>query len=324
MNVDEGCLFIFPGQGSQYPGMGADLHREHGVARAVYEEASDVLGIDMTALSFDDPDDEINLTRNTQPAVLTHSIACLQAFGERCALEPTMVAGHSVGEYSALVAAGAMTFATALRLVRRRGELMGQHGEGAMVALALELELVRPLAEKHYCGIAACNLPDQTVVGGTEADLDALVAEVAERHPRKRGIRLKTEGAFHTYFMVTAAMHFRHELDHAPLDTPRVPVLSNTTGEFHDADTDTIKATLFRQLFHPVLWHPNLLTAARHGMSRIVEFGGGIGKGETAAEKRPNLEGVVKKTFRGADNPPAYNAVINVETLESTLAAMGG
>ena len=122
---------------------------------------------------------------------------CLRVFEDLTGgqFRPTLAAGHSLGEYSALVAAGVLGFDDALRLVRRRGELMGEHGEGGMLALTLDVETARPLADRHYCQVASCNLPDQTVVGGRDTDLEALAADLAERMPRKRAIRLATEGA---------------------------------------------------------------------------------------------------------------------------------
>jgi [acyl-carrier-protein] S-malonyltransferase len=145
---------------------------------------------------------------------------------------------------------------------------------------------------------------------------------MAEKFPRKRSARLKTEGAFHTYYMVDAARKFREALESANFSSPDVGVLSNFTGGVHDPDTDTIKSRLFLQLFNPVLWHKNLITAGEMGIELVIEFGGGLGKGETAAEKRPNLESIVKKTFRGEDSPPAYLSVINLATLQETLESV--
>ena len=189
-------MFIFPGQGSQYVGMGSDLCTHFRVAEALYEEANDILGFDVKKLSFEGPDDELTLTRNTQPALLTHSIACLRVFEELTdgQIKPTIAAGHSLGEYSALVASGALSFQEALKLVRKRGELMGEHGRGQMVAFRLDLETVRSFADNFYCGIGGCNLPEQTVVGGSEEDLQAL-SEHAQNLGYK-GIPLKTEGRF--------------------------------------------------------------------------------------------------------------------------------
>ena len=321
-NSDQQALFLFPGQGSQYRGIGSDLFAAFPVARQIYEQASDVLGLDMAKLSFDDPDEQINLTRYTQPVLLTHHIACLSVYRELAEnpLQPTMAAGHSLGEYSALVAAGTLTFEDALKLVARRGELMGAHGEGEMLALTVDLETARPLADKHLCGIAGINLPDQTVVGGSSEDLAALTAEMAERFPKKRAIPLKTEGAFHTYYMVAAARLFREALNSTSFAEPQIRVPSNYTGSFHQSDADSIRSCLFFQLFHPVNWVGCLQSALDAGANHFVEFGGGIGSGEGPAEKRPNLEGIIKKFTRRLDPKPTYMAAINEATIREAAA----
>ena len=164
----QSALFLFPGQGSQYRGMGRDLYESYACVRAVYDEASEVLGYDMAELSFHDPNDQIHLTRYTQPALLTHSIACLKAYEDQADQDPTpqSSAGHSLGEYCALVTAGALDFRTALSLVSRRGELMGRHGEGEMEALPLEVEEAAQLAQKHLCGVAACKRSGAARRGG--------------------------------------------------------------------------------------------------------------------------------------------------------------
>jgi len=199
---EQNVLFAFPGQGSQYPGMGSDLHKEYAVVRKIYEQAGNALGYDVAELSFKDPEDKLNLTQYTQPALLTHSIACLEVFRELTEnrLKPVMAAGHSLGEYSALVAAKALSFQSALKLVQKRGELMGTHGEGEMTAFPLDIDTIRPIAERFHCAIAGCNLPQQTVIGGRSEDLALAEQAVQEQFPRKRPVRLKTEGAFHTYY----------------------------------------------------------------------------------------------------------------------------
>jgi [acyl-carrier-protein] S-malonyltransferase len=323
---DQRVMFVFPGQGSQYRGMGSDLYEEFPAARQVYDRASEVLGFDLRELSFRDPAGEIGLTRNTQPALLTHEIACLRVFEELTGgrLRPALAAGHSLGEYSALVAAGALGFDDALRLVRRRGELMGEHGEGGMLALTLDAETARPLADRHYCQVASCNLPDQTVVGGRDADLDALAADLAERMPRKRAIRLATEGAFHTYFMVTAARLFREDLDRAAFSAPEVGVLSNYTGGLHEAEPASIRTRLFFQLFNPVNWVACLNTAIAQQVTTFVEFGGGLGAEEGPAAKRPNLESIIRKTLKASGVEARHVAAINCETLRAAAAAFSG
>ena len=317
-------LFIFPGQGAQYQGMGHDLFRDHEVVRHTYEEANDILGYDVADVSFLDPEKKLNLTRYTQPALLTHSISCLRLFTKQVGeqFRPAAAAGHSLGEYSALVAAGGLDFSTALELVQRRGELMGKFGQGEMEALSIPQEIAEALALKHYCGVAACNLPEQTVVGGLPDDLSRLVGDLKELDPKKSSTRLKTEGAFHTYFMVEAAKRFRPALEAAKVRVPSIQVLSNFAGTFHEPEPHSIRAKLFLQLFHPVLWYENLEQAARFGINNIIEFGGGIGKGNHPNEKKPNLAGIVKRTFRRANNPPDYHAVINGETLDATVTAI--
>ena len=145
-------LYVFPGQGSQYEGMGKDIYEAHDTARKIYDAASDVLGFDIVDMSFNNPGDELNLTRNTQPALLTHHIACLEVFKEQTggAVQPTIAAGHSLGEYSALVAANALTFETALKLVQKRGELMGEHTHPSVLRHnGVLVNPVRALADLH-------------------------------------------------------------------------------------------------------------------------------------------------------------------------------
>ncbi|UCG73301.1 MAG: ACP S-malonyltransferase [Chromatiales bacterium] len=315
-------MFVFPGQGSQYRGMGSDLHDAHEEARAVYERASAALGFDIQQLSFEDPQDEIGLTRNTQPALLAHQVACLRVFEKLTggAVQPTLGAGHSLGEYTALVAAGSLSLEDGLQLVRTRGELMGRHGEGGMVALTVDQATAKEVADRFYCQVASCNLPEQTVVGGRDADLDALVKWAAEHMPRKRAVALATEGAFHTYLMVTAAREFRTVLEATEFAMPAYPVLSNYSAQPHENDADAIRTRLFFQLFNPVNWVGCLQTAMAAGIQAFVELGGGLGKGEGPAEKRPNLEGIIKKTLKSGSYEAEYLGAINLATLEATAA----
>lgn len=314
-------LFLFPGQGSQYTGMGKDLCGKYAVAKSVYEQASRVLGFDLMDLSFNDPKGELNLTRFTQPALLTHHIACLEVFREVSAgqVAPTMTAGHSLGEYSALVAAGFLDFEGALRLVQKRGELMGSHGEGEMSAFPIDMETIRPIAEAHHCAVAGYNLPEQTVIGGRTGDLERVEAYVAENFPSKPATRLKTEGAFHTYYMVAAALYFRAMLDDAQFTPTETGVLSNFSGGFHYRDASSIRARLFFQLFHPVRWFNNLETAFGGGIEKVIEFGGGIGPGGPQ-DKRPNLQGMIKRASRATGHAVEYVAAINNATIEAAAS----
>lgn len=317
-------LYLFPGQGSQYQGIGSDFIREHPVAAEIYDRASEVLGYDMTELSTKDPGNQINLTRYTQPVLLTHSYACLKAFQAQVddSIQPTYGCGHSLGEYSALVVAASLDFESALGLVAKRGELMGKYGEGEMLALPLSRADLEPWAAKNNCAIAACNLPEQTVAGGRPEDLDALAMDVEKEYSGKSGVRLKTEGAFHTFYMTEAARRFADELKETSFAAPKFPVASNYTGKIHESDVGTIKENLYLQLFNPVLYYDNLMTVAEAGVDVVIEFGGGLGNGDDPAAKRPNLAGTIMRAFRRVSPRPRYYSVINCKTLEDTLAAL--
>jgi [acyl-carrier-protein] S-malonyltransferase len=300
--------------------MGSDLVEAFPVARDLYSRASAVVGYDMAELSFRDPREELNLTRFTQPALLTHEVACLESFrslaGDRA--KPRLGAGHSLGEYTALVNAGALTFEAALKLVQRRGELMSEFGRGGMVAMTLDLPAAQALADKHFCGIGGCNLPDQTVVAGESKDLDALTAEMATLYPNKRGVRLNTEGAFHTYLMVSAAQEFRKVLEETEFGTLGVDTLSNYTGKLHESASNAIRSRLFFQLFNPVKWVSCINAAVDAGIDTVIELGGGIGKGEGPEGKRPNLETIVKKSLKWREHEAQYLPAISAVTIRAT------
>jgi len=314
-------LYIFPGQGSQYRGMGSDLVDSYTVAADIYARASDVVGYDMQLLSFEDPEQQLNKTRFTQPALLTHEYACLETFRSLAgvAVSPTLVAGHSLGEYTALVAAGALTFEAALALVSERGRLMSEHGRGSMLATTLDLQSGQALADKHFCGIGGCNLPDQTVIAGEDADLDRLAEDLKDSHAGKRAIRLNTEGAFHTFLMVRAAEEFREELEKVEFSPFSVDVLSNYTGKLHAPDAESIRSRLFFQLFNPVKWVSCMNFAIDSGVDTIVEFGGGIGRGDGPDGKRPNLESIVRKSLKWREYEAQYAAAINAATISAAV-----
>jgi [acyl-carrier-protein] S-malonyltransferase len=317
LGYEQHILYVFPGQGAQYRGMGGDLYHEFATAKRVYEQASGALGYDVAELSFTGPEEQLNQTRFTQPALLTHSIACLEVFRDLTndRLRPAMAAGHSLGEYSALVAAKVLSFESALRTVQQRGELMGAYGDGEMTAFPLDLDTLRPIAERYHCAVAACNLPNQTVIGGRGADLASVEQEVQKRFARHRPVRLKTEGAFHTYYMVKAAQYFRAVLEAVEFDRSEVQVLSNFTGGYHKSEPLDIRARLFFQLFHPVLWNSNLQTAFGEGIKMIIEFGGGIGAASDPDGKRPNLESMTKKALRASNHEALYLTAINNQSL---------
>ncbi|GAB3391208.1 ACP S-malonyltransferase [Azotobacter armeniacus] len=323
-------MFVFPGQGSQYVGMGSDIHRQFSSVREVYERASQAMGFDVAELSFHGPEQRLNGTEFTQIALLTHSTACLAAFRELTgeAWAPSVLAGHSLGEYSALVAAGALKFEDALQLIRIRGRLMSEFGCGQMAAFRLDLESIKPLAEARYCGIGGCNLPDQTVACGFESDLEALMEDIAVRFGRaKAGRYLKAEGAFHTYLMIGAAKRYRPHLDSVALNAPAVKVLSNYTGDYHAGTPDRLRAALFFQMFHPVKWMSGLQRAIDDGVNLVIEFGGGIGRDHpgrvhSPAGRKPNLEGIMRKAYASSGRRGLYMPAINQASLEQTARTL--
>jgi [acyl-carrier-protein] S-malonyltransferase len=254
--------------------------------------------------------------------LLTHEVACLEAFralvGER--VRPLLGAGHSLGEYSALVMGGALTFENALKLVSRRGALMSELGRGGMVATTLDLPSALALADKYFCGIGAHNMADQVVIAGESADLDRLTAEMEAA--KKRAVRLNTEGAFHTYLMVAAAQQFRQVLDATEFASVVTDVVSNYTGKLHTSSPEAIRSRLFFQLFNPVQWVACMNTAIDAGIDAVIEFGGGIGKGEGPDGKRPNLETIVKKSLKSREHQAQYLPAINAATIRATAAQL--
>ena len=324
--TDRKILYVFPGQGSQYQGMGADIVESFAAAREIFTRASEVLGYDMTKLCFEDREGELNSTRFTQPALLTHEVACHAAFSSLVgdAVRPLLTAGHSLGEYSALVCAGALSFEDAVALVAERGRLMSEKGRGSMLATTLDQDAATALADKHYCGVAGYNLPEQTVVAGDDADLDALGEDLAKTYPSKRGVRLNTGGAFHTYLMVGAAEQFRARLEAAEFNGLTAGVLSNYTGKLHVDEPAAIRSRLFFQLFNPVRWVACMSAAIDAGVDTIVEFGGGIGKGEGPDQKRPNLESIVKKSLKWRGHEAEYLPAINVAGIRAAADHLSG
>ena len=199
---------------------------------------------------------------------------------------------------------------------------MGTYGEGETTAFPMDIDSIRPIAERFHCAVAGNNLPQQTVVGGSSDDLEKVEQAVLEQFERKRPVRLKTEGAFHTYYMVEAARHYREVLDKADFAASDIQVLSNFTGTFHGDDPAGIRSGLFFQLFHPVMWYSNLSEAFASGVDHIFEFGGGIGPGEGPESKRPNLESMIKKTMRPMEKKASYHSVIHRQSLANAVEAV--
>jgi [acyl-carrier-protein] S-malonyltransferase len=272
--------FMFPGQGSQAVGMGRAFHDTSPGAKAVFQEAADALGFDLTRLVFEGPESELALTANTQPAVLTASVAAAAACAER-GVKPALAAGHSLGEYSALVVAGALRFADAVRIVRRRGELMQDAvpvGAGAMAAImGLELPAVEQLcaeaAQGEVVGIANVNSAQQIVVAGHRGAVERAVALAAERGGKK-SVMLPVSAPFHCALMAPAAEKLRQALEAIAVADPAIPVVRNVDAGVTRAAAE-VKPSLLRQVASPVRWTDCVRRLAAEGATTFVEVGPG-------------------------------------------------
>jgi [acyl-carrier-protein] S-malonyltransferase len=272
--------FLFPGQGSQAVGMGRSFYESSTAAKAVFDEAGATLGFDLARLVFEGPDAELALTANTQPAVLTASVAAAAACAEH-GLRPALAAGHSLGEYSALVVAGALGFADAVRVVRKRGEFMQAAvpvGTGAMAAImGLDLGAVdavcKEAADGQVVEVANVNSAGQTVIAGHRAAVERAVAIAAGRGGGK-SVMLPVSAPFHTSLMAPAAERLAAELAGVPVADPRIPVARNVDGALVRAAEDVVPS-LLRQVASPVRWTDCVERLAREGATVFVEVGPG-------------------------------------------------
>jgi [acyl-carrier-protein] S-malonyltransferase len=277
-------VFQFPGQGSQTVGMGRAFYDTSPAAKAVFVEANDALGFDLARLIFDGPESELALTANTQPAVLTASVAAAAACAER-GLRPVLAAGHSLGEYAALVVAGALDFADAVRIVRRRGEFMQEAvpvGTGAMAAiLGLDLEAVETICAEAAPGpsrpevvdVANINARGQIVVAGHRAAVERAVAIAAGRGGRK-SVMLPVSAPFHCALMRPAAERLAVELDGVAVNDPAIPVVRNVDGGMTRRSAE-VKPALLGQVASPVRWTACVERLAAEGGDVFVEVGPG-------------------------------------------------
>ena len=278
--------FIFPGQGSQAVGMGKALAEASAAAREVFQEVDEALGQHLSALMFDGPADELTLTANAQPAIMANAIATLRVLekegGLKLADKADYVAGHSLGEYSALCAAGALDLATTALLLRHRGEAMQAAvpvGVGAMAALlGADLTIAQKIAEAaaqgEVCTVANDNDPSQVVISGAKAAIDRAI-EIAKGYGAKRAIALPVSAPFHCPLMQPAADAMDKALAEARIDTPLVAVFANVTAQ-PVSDVDTIRKLLVEQVTGMVRWRESVINMADTGVERFVEFGGKV------------------------------------------------
>ncbi len=280
-----GVAYVFPGQGSQRVGMGRALALAFEEAREVFEEADDTLGFALSGLCFEGPEDELQLTANTQPAIVAVSVAALRCFRAR-GLEtetPHFVAGHSLGEYSALVAAGALELGDALRLVRARGEAMQKAvpvGEGAMAAvLGLSVEDTVDLAGEAaagtggVCQLANLNAPGQIVIAGSSEAVERAI-ELASDRGARRAITLPVSAPFHCALMAPARQAMEPLIRAALMANPQVPVVCNVDAE-PVTSAAAARCALIRQIDGAVRWVESVTVMAADGVGRLIEFGPG-------------------------------------------------
>lgn len=273
--------FLFPGQGSQYVGMGKDLCENFVVAREVFEEASDAISLDLKRMSFDGPDDVLNMTANTQPAILTTSIAALKVLESEAGSKADFLAGHSLGEYTALVYGGVFGFSDAVRIVRRRGELMQEAvpaGTGAMAAiLGMEKEDVESICSEasavDMVSPANFNSPGQIVVAGSRGGVEAAV-EIAKEKGAKRAILLPVSVPSHCSLMEGAGESLRADLEGLSRGEFSIPVVSNVEAKPYPS-VDSVVGILVRQLSSPVKWDESVLYLAEMGVESVIEVGPG-------------------------------------------------
>jgi len=303
---------VFPGQGSQAPGMGKDLAEKFAVARQVFEEADDALGFAISRLCFDGPAEDLQLTENTQPAILTVSVAAFRAMREAGIGAPAFVAGHSLGEYSALVAAGALSLSDAVRTVRARGRYMQEAvpvGTGAMAAvIGGELaDIKRICAEASsagVCSIANFNSPNQAVIAGNTEAVDRAV-ELLSGVARKV-VKLKVSAPFHCALMRPAQDRLASDLAQLSFSEPAMPVVTNVDARATTAP-DELRDALVRQVSAPVRWVESMQLLIEQGVDTFVEAGPG-----------KVLSGLMRQISRDVK-------MLNVEdaaSLESTTAAL--
>jgi [acyl-carrier-protein] S-malonyltransferase len=302
--------YIFPGQGSQAVGMGKDLFDNFEASREVFEAADDALGFSLSKMCFSGDEADLQLTANTQPAILTVSIAAYVAATAQGLEEPDYVAGHSLGEYSALVAAGVLNFADAVRTVRKRGTYMQEAvpvGIGAMAAiLGLEAETVQDgcaeAAQGQVCSAANINSPSQVVIAGNTEAIDR-ACEILKAKGAKRAIKLNVSAPFHCALMMPAQNRLGEDLAALQFDDFAFPILHNVDADVND-DASKVSGRLRRQVSSPVQWLKTVEKMRSSGVEKFIE----IGPGKV-------LTGLVRQIDREA----AYANIENSESLRNTL-----
>lgn len=301
--------FVYSGQGAQYPGMGKELYDQFDSAKKVFSEASNVLGLDMESLCFEE-NEQLNQTTYTQPAILTVSLA-IDAVLKEHGIEPDVVAGLSLGEYSAFVKAGVLSFSDAVQLVKKRGRYMTEAvplGEGAMSAVlgldrsTIEEVCLEVTAEVGLVSPANYNMPGQIAIAGLQKPVAVAGERLAEKGAKKV-VPLNVSGPFHTQLLEPAALQLKEAIQTFSIQDPQIPVVSNTTAKAFQ-DVDEIKEVMVKQVMSPVYWEDSVQEMIRMGVTTFIE----VGPGKT-------LRSFIKKIDKTV-------TVLNVEdskSLEKTL-----
>ncbi len=275
--MEKNTGYLFAGQGSQYVGMGKDLYESFPESKAVFDKADKILGFSLSGLIFGGDPEMLKLTINSQPAILTASIAAFEAFKARTDVKPAFMAGLSLGEYSALIASGSLTFEAGIKLVRKRAEIMDEAGRrypGKMAAvLDLPLERVKDICLKSGAEIANLNAPGQIVISGKAEAVNA-AKELCEQEGAKRVIELDVSGGFHSSLMFEASAELKHFLDSIPFSSPAVPVVSNYTAT-PQYELDQVLENLVYQMYSPVRWEDSMRFMLAQGIVKFFEFGPG-------------------------------------------------
>lgn len=278
--------YVFPGQGAQFVGMGKDLYDNNEEAKALFEKANEILGFRITDLMFNGTEDDLKQTKVTQPAIFLHSVILAKSLGDE--FKPDMVAGHSLGEFSALVAAGALSFEEGLKLVSKRAMAMQKACEAAPSTMAAVLALPDDKVEEicasidHVVAPANYNCPGQLVISGSHEGIDEACEKLLAAGA-KRAMKLKVGGAFHSPLMAPAEEELAEAIEAAQFNTPVCPVYQNVDGKPH-TDPKEIKENLIKQLTAPVRWTQDIEAMINDGATEFIELGPGS-----------VLQGLVKK-----------------------------
>jgi [acyl-carrier-protein] S-malonyltransferase len=272
--------FLFPGQGSQYVGMGKEFYDNFSIARQIFEEADDTLHLSVSELCFKGPEESLRLTEITQPAVLTTSMAALKVLQMEKGMTPQFTAGHSLGEYSALVASGALTFSEAVKIVRLRGKFMQEAvpvGEGAMAAvLGMEQDQVEKICEEVSSGEvltpANFNCPGQIVIAGHSKAVERAIEKVKQEG--KKAVLLPVSAPFHSPLMKPAGERLEKALEEISVNDLKIPVVTNVEAEANQSK-DRVKELLVAQVSNPVRWEESMRKMIEKGIEQVIEIGPG-------------------------------------------------